>query len=446
MNHELEFRKALTEFLQHAIMVPLLEEEKLTRNGDYNHLCFMTTYRIDDKPHCLLVPTICWQSFLIRLRDVFDSKINKKLIQSTLQKTVCRLSEFPFTEESLLNYAETIFQVIWPHFQLNLTALVPLHNIRVEGLAEIPLANAALFSGHQESILANITDHPRLQDCSEKCFLQIQVSGDSESRLRQVNIEVERSLAVLRFITMWLPRVDEINRVKYNPASSVTMREQGKRHVVYYKPGQSNVRSGFFWESAPRLFFFTRNEIQTAYEFYGLRDINYHFNNSENPISHRIVRALELYDSGVRASSNWQSLYRYVVSINVVIPKSGSKGKNLTRDLTTLIQYGGSYTGSMKVDDKDDPDTITWDEMVTRTAEPFERFYILRDKILHGNLPLEELSDEDTEGARVLAHNAIRLMAFLARHFNWQTEKEMDRWFRSPQFPPDTQNDSESDS
>lgn len=133
------------------------------------------------------------------------------------------------------------------------------------------------------------------------------------------------------------------------------------------------------------------------------------------------------------ALTNWQALYRYVVSINVVLPHSGSKRKEILKDLTTLVQYGGNYVGTMRreIEGIDDPETITWDELVERTTEPFGKSYTNRG-ILHGNLPLEDLSDDETHEIRILAHNAIRLMAVLQRKFNWKNDKEAIAWFKNP--------------
>jgi hypothetical protein len=85
-------------------------------------------------------------------------------------------------------------------------------------------------------------------------------------------------------------------------------------------------------------------------------------------------------------------------------------------------------------DDLTSPDEITWDSMVEQAARPFENFYTLRGKILHGNLPLEDLSDKDTEEVRTLAHNVITLMASLAKEFSWQNDKEADEWFKNPVY------------
>jgi len=181
-----------------------------------------------------------------------------------------------------------------------------------------------------------------------------------------------------------------------------------------------------------------------------LNAINYHFANSDNPVSVRIIRALELYDSGVTALSNWQSIYRYVASINVALPALGSKskGKELVEQLKTLFQYGGKFVGAMKKADGTEYSSDgepTWEEMVEQTAEPFVKFYALRGIILHGNIPSQVISTDDAEECRILAHNGIRLMALLAQEFNWQSDREAKKWFEKPVYPPSLNQETDED-
>ena len=118
-------------------------------------------------------------------------------------------------------------------------------------------------------------------------------------------------------------------------------------------------------------------------------------------------------------------------------PTSG-KGDDLKKDLETLIKYGRGYVGTKNEDEnQSEPEIITWNEMVKRTAEPFADFYILRNKILHGNEMSEDaISDDDVEYARKLAHNAVRLIAKLARKLEWKTYNEAKGWFRTHRNKP----------
>jgi hypothetical protein len=133
----------------------------------------------------------------------------------------------------------------------------------------------------------------------ENCYFRFQVTGDDESRLRQVEQETEKALMVLRFVTMWLSKTEGTRRIKYNPATYTSVREQGKRYVVYHKLDEPDGRPGYHSDFSS-FFAFRKNEIDIALNHYGLENLNYHFANVDNPVSRRIVRALELYDSGRR--------------------------------------------------------------------------------------------------------------------------------------------------
>lgn len=441
MDKKEEFSKALFIFLNSAELHLFLKTDKLTDNAQYHNICFMKVYYKENskEPYQLLVPLKSWHDFLIELGRIFDNKINRKLTGRLISEIVCKLEEFPFTESNLKRCAEEIFTQLWKHYELIAEALVPLYNIEFLVDKEIQLANAALCPGTCDSIFSQKVNHPDFSlleaRSDDNCFLRIEVSGDDESRLSQVEAEVKNSLIVLRFVTMFRTNRENAKHFKYNPASVVAMRPRGELLILYHKPDEISERPGYF-KSYPDRFYIDDNSVKIAYESYGLEDLNYHFGNSDNPVSRRIIRALELYDSGINTLGNWQSLYRYVVAINVVIPKSGSGGKEIVPKLTTLIQYRGQYIGSMKRGDSTSPEELSWEELVRNTTEPFKKFYTLRGKILHGNLPIEDVSEDDLEYARTLAHNAIRAMAFLARQFNWQDDKEVETWFKSPDYPP----------
>jgi len=440
MEHKKEFGLALIEFLLTIEMLPLFEAFKQVEAGSYQHFVFMKTFNKDgdDTPYRLLAPTKNWLAFLNEVDTIFASKINRSLLQRTIDEVLSEIKEFPFTEEMVVNYQETIFATLWEHYQLQLEALVALQNITFEEDNEVRLGNCMLCAGHKDSIFAQKANHPDITKIfsikEDSCFLRIQVSGDGESRLRQIDLEVERSLAVLRFVTMWGSKTQGTKRIKYNRALRVDTREKGARYILYHELGNDNQRPSAFTDVITPLFI-QKSDIETA-KMFGLEVINYHFANSENPLSRRIIRALELYDSGVRALNNWQALYRYVASINVVLPTQEQSGTEIKNDLQSLITYGGSYLGTLKKDGITAITRETWAQSVQNTSAPFKNFYSLRSQILHGNLRLGNISDENKDEARELAHNAIRLMASLAQEFNWQSDEEAKKWFETPKFPP----------
>ena len=442
MDRKQTFETALAQYLQQANMFTIYEEHPLTESGKYRNLCFMKTYykEGDKTPHRLLVPTVAWLTFLQQIQLVFDSKINGKLVNRAIDHVICGMSEFPLTNEQLKTYGDEIFQVLWRNYESTAEALVPLYNLYTRDRIEIPLARTMFNSGDEESILAKRAKHEdiphTLSEIADHSFLKIQVSGDNESKLAQVEFEAEQALKVLRFITIWQTTTVGTTRIRFNSASYVTIREAGMRRIIYHNPDRLDLRPGLFGDREKSMNL-SNKDLDNARKYYGLDDINYHFGEASNPISERVIKSLELYDSGTRALTDWQALYRYVAAINVALPTSSSSGEDLAKLLETLIKYGGSYVGKMVTDDTADSDIVTWEEIVKGTAEPFKRFYTLRGKILHGNeLREDDISDADVEGARVLAHNAVRLLAKLAREFKWQTYKEAKKWFSLPSHPP----------
>jgi hypothetical protein len=449
MHQKIQFKKVLIEYLRQADMFPISEdiEGELTQTGEYRYLCFIKTYYKEDDgtetPHNLLVPISAWLEFLKQIDRIFESKINGKLANRVIDQVVYELNTFPFPfdNDTLEECSNAVFEILLQHFELQVEALVPLYNIRSFDVLEIPLANTVLHSGHSSSLLANKISHPDIgQDLSslrENCFLCVQATGDDESRLAQVEYESEQALKVLRFVTMWQYITKGNKQIRVNRATSVTTRQMNRRYTLYHKRNAPADRPA--WHSdCPEPLILRKQSVDLARQHFGLDDLNYHYQNIDNPNSERVHRALELYDSGTRALTKWQALYRYVVSINVALPTSSSSRNELAKHLKILIKYGGNYVGTIKKDGSlSDPDTATWDELAKMAAEPFSQFYILRDKILHGNLMSDnEFSDEDLENARSLAHNAVRLSARVARELQWQTYREAKNWFKSPSYSP----------
>ena len=73
-------------------------------------------------------------------------------------------------------------------FEKRYDAIVTIYHIRCIDGVEIPLASAKLYS----------------EDAQDRhSSLKFQVTGDDDSRLEQVDCEVERALQVLRFICPW---------------------------------------------------------------------------------------------------------------------------------------------------------------------------------------------------------------------------------------------------
>ena len=206
--------------------------------------------------------------------------------------------------------------------------------------------------------------------------------------------------------------------------------------MIFYEPTERR------WTSAPASIMppltMPEKRIDDAKEFFGLDNLNCHFDltNADNPISNRVIRALTMYDSGTRAFTDWEALYRYVVSIEIAISTKRNEGrKKLTAKLNSLILYGGHVGVGMKREESlANPEHTAYGRRVELTVMPFEKYYELRNDILHGNeIVNERLSDTDVDEARELAHNTVRLMAEFSRKYEWKDITQLRDWFETGQ-------------
>lgn len=434
---EQEFHAALRRYL--ISLKPVPPDKPL--NGDESggsQIRFITTS--DGRNLQLATGAKDWFDFLVHVETIFDARIGRAVISWAIDRELERVEErdFPFNEHTIEVICRSVYNQVIPHYQHVGVALVPLHNLIFRDQDDVQLANSVLVAEKPTSELANQLNRlgDRIPDPRNSPFLRIPVSGDQESQRRQAIVEASKSLAALRFVTMWSTKSMGHREIMVNSAADVDFREKGKQRFIYYDPDRLE-KDPTLTEAIANQHFLNAKRVGIAKDFYGLDDINYHYGQEGRPISRRIVTALDLYDSGVLASSNWQAVYRYVASTNVVMPTSSSGANDLTEQLTTLIEFGGSYVGTMIRDGTESPPKEEdWDELVRRTAEPFAQFYRIRNDVLHGNEKRHEISDRDVQYVRTLAHNAIRLMASLAIEFKWSSYKEAKEWFRNPTRPP----------
>lgn len=436
------FQQALLSYFRKTEMHSIRKATELTNRGEYQNLCFMTTFKKENKSYRLLVPMDAWHELLREVDKIFASKINQKLVQRAINHIICGLREFPFRDETLNQFCEDIYSILSNHSELQFEAIIPLYNIFCTDQLELSLANTTLHSGHSASLLAKKVSHPDLldyedhSDISNNSFLCIRVTGDEGSRLSQVELESEQALKVLRFITFWQFTTTGNKPKKFNPANVVSIRKTDARKIFYHQPNEPDKMPLWHADIKPPLYF-NKKDIADADKHFGLNDINYHCNNvaNSNSFSNRVLRALDLYDSGTRALTTWQALYRYVACINVALPTSGSKGDEIKKHLKTLIKNGGNYIGTLKKDaalPTVDVEILDWDSIVRTAADPFSKFYKLRSQILHGNSMTDDdmsMIDGDIEYVRQLAHNTVRLIAKVSRKCNWKNDKEAKNWF-----------------
>ena len=191
--------------------------------------------------------------------------------------------------------------------------------------------------------------------------------------------------------------------------------------------------------------------LNDAQEFYGLDDINYHFQNFDcNSVSKRICRALSFYDAASKTPDIQFAFSNFIISIDILLPPQNVPATVLTGHLKSLIGHAKYYVGKMNLNEElDDPKSTSWPERVDLTTVDFKDFYTTRGQILHGNKEERyktKISKLQVKKARQIAHNAIRAYAYLARGFQWENDKEAKNWFKSPCKPPKEITDSASKS
>lgn len=437
-----KFSKETSQYFHAMEMVPLWDLQAHLDHGEYQLVLMQSFTRATDKrSYYLLVHSDAWDTFMHAIGDIFDQRINQRFMQSTLAYVLRELIEWPLPQPTELEYTKSLFELVWENYQSRYTVLVPLVNITPIDKVQhrhIKLANTELHFGSTQSVLATRLAHPQFEAQAKRVgtqssFIMLEAYGDTESIFRQVRVEVRKALSVLRFATIWSTRYEGTERVRINPASEVRIWSNAESDVVYFKEINDVVGSGFLSRTNLDILNFSCQSLENA-KFLGLDDINYHFEHITNPVSSRIIRALDFYDEGTLAISNWQAVYRYAVCVNIALVKKKSKNAAIAKLLETLIKHGG-YIGKPNKNELDGENlnSISWDSFVERTASPFAEFYKVRGEILHGNL-LREPSNDEVEGARELAHNCLRLIAKFARILNWQSDKQADIWFKNPTY------------
>jgi len=386
-----------------------------------------------------------WRRFLCDVDRIFEQRVLQLSVSMAVSSYLRRLAKAPRESincsGTIPSNIEMLFSKFDQHYEFQGEAIVPVYVIRfadnqfdANQHLKVQLANAILHAGHSSSLLAQAVNADGMYsdsvlDVHECAFLRIPVVGDPHSRIIQAQFETENALKVLRFVTEWQYRIEDSERRWVNPAHQVTTWDANQQVILVHVPGVDGVESGQL-ANQPWHFIWERS-LENAREYMGLDDINFHFAQSGNWLSERVVRALSIYDEGTRAYTKWEALYHYVVSINVAIPTAASKKAILKRDLITLLRHGERYVTS--VHGKVLADSVlsfTESESDTVIGDAFEQYYQLRSDILHGNeFDAARVNYEVAKQARELAHNCVRILARLAREHQWTTYREAKKWF-----------------
>jgi len=444
-----ELKSAIKEYLRQTEMHPISDAWELAQTGDYVFVFGMSSFSMQDdsESYYFLVPEAAERKFIYGVDSLFDSQVGPATVRSSLQTAINVINDdtvfvFPFeTDEQEQQYHDKIYELLNFHYERRYDAIVPIYQLECSTGVEFPLANAVLYSGSERSQLAIIAnnddnwfrddDRQRIKHCS---YLKFRVTGDGASRLEQVEYEAERALQVLRFIYPWFGKDGK----SYNPAHGVSMWKHSDRVIVYDRTSVTGNSTPWYAE-IPNGVLGTRRIsaefLSDAKEFFGLDDINYHFQNRDrNLVSRRFCRAFEFYDIASKASDTDVALTNFIISVDILLPSGNAK--ELTKYLISLIENGDLYEGKMELNEQlTDPDKTRWPDRVRLTLSDYKAFYIIRDKVVHGNTMNGIVSDVQVKKSRQIAKNAIRAYARLSRAFNWQSDKEAKNWFKNPRKP-----------
>ena len=444
-----KLESAIKEYLSQAEMHQMSDSWELAHTGDYVLVFGLSPFYTQDDPesYCFLAPEEAEQKLIDKVELLFDSQVRAATVRNSLQRAITLTGQdadfiFPFeTDEQEQQYHDQIYELLESHYENRYDALIPMYQLECAYGVEFPLANAVLHSGGSRSKLATIanyddnhfkdTDRQQIELCS---YLKFPVTGDSASRLEQVERETERALQVLRFIYPWFEKDGQ----SYNAAHGVSTWKHSWRVIVYDRT--TATRSWSPWNSAkPNGIHGTQRVsaelLNDAKKYFYLDSINYHFQNHDlNLVSRRFCRAFKYYDIASQTSDADVALANFIICVDILLPSGNAK--ELTKHLISLIEKGGLYEGIMTLNEQlSDPDETGWPERVKLTVSDYKVFYLIRNKVVHGNSMSGSVSDIQLKKSRQIAKNAIRAYAKLSRAFNWQSDKEAKNWFRQPRKP-----------
>ena len=449
LNRKHELETAIKEYLGQAEMHPMSDAWEKAHTGDYVLVFGLSSFSNQDysEAYCFVTPKEAERKLMDKVDSLYESRIRAATVRNSRQRAITLLGQntefiFPFETDDLeQQYLDKIYDLLNSHFDSRYEAIVPMYQLECADDVEFPLANAVLYSGGTRSRLAAIancacnhfrdTDREQIELCT---YLKFPVTGDNHSRLEQVKYEAEHALQVLRFIYPWFEQDGKSN----HPAQGVSTWKHSWQVIVYDRTPETRI--GSLWNAAkPNGIHGTlricAELLNDAKKYYYLDCINYHFQNHDlNLVSRRFCRAFKYYDVASQTSDADVALANFVVCVDILLPSG--KAYELTNFLISLIEKGNVYVPKITLDEQlSDADKTELRERVSLTVSDYKAFYIIRDKVVHGNTMNDNVSDMQVKKARQIANNAIRAYAKLSRAFNWQSDKQAKDWFNEASKP-----------
>lgn len=305
------------------------------------------------------------------------------------------------------------------------TAYAPIMNVKLANhVPSLKLAKSILFQGKSISELAKHLQNLHQTDIPQDiAFLKIDVMGDDESIENQVKVETEDALRVLRFVCWSGTSIKGNQRISYDLGRGVSYYQPNTSRPYFYVSNDIPYNRDF--THLPRQLEIT-TEMFELFQMLGLTDINYHFANRGNPISDKIILALEWYDSGLQAIRPRDALYSFIFCINGILSwgkKAISKDIELQRRYQKLLEVNQHSFFS--------DGTLSSDDATNRLKDLYAN---QRGFIAHGysSNPKFPITTTNLKEAGLLARNAILLMMLTIKdHPEWVTLENIETWMKS---------------
>lgn len=370
-----------------------------------------------------------WDQFCQKIYELSQSRIGSKQCDMTLMRCVDEIGVFPFTVDQKESIVKRFTEYISDLATSKRFAVIPLYNLvyRLDPKIEkVELGETFLYPPKRFSNITTISEYTK-DKLLKLPALGLWVYGDNDYVEKQIQSTVEDAFRILRFVTIW-KITDDFNRTD---AEHISMwRGINARNILILNESKTE-GSESFRRTPP--FALMPEDWTWAVENVGIEAINFHQRNQHNnPISKRIMFALEMYDEALLSDEFIFRAYRFVVSIEWAIPLNTEKKTTFDETVRNIINYKQFYflsAGIQKHTDYLEP--ITWENVIKPIFNRIRMFYEQRSVIVHGNIfnITSRLSTEDVNVLQELACNILSMMSKLAFERGWKSQKEVEDWY-----------------
>jgi hypothetical protein len=286
-------------------------------SGHYHVLNMARTYVENEKSYFIAIDSHLWRDIVIKISEVYDYKIGIDTLSSAILSQLDNYKEFPLKDyvaiiEATIRDIEEVSKTIT-------TAFLPLVALNMDGVKTLPLANSILKSIASSDYLNHRSKYFHQQNEQFlETILELEIYGDYESSRLQVEVELNNSLMLLRYLYPWNVEFGHTGLNYYTSASSVNIRpdylESAQPFTQIFVHNKHKGTYGEFTFMSTYVCEINNRIVSDFYKVYNLDDFNYHFKQTrKNEVSQRIIRAMHWYDRGVQSLENWEALTNYVL-------------------------------------------------------------------------------------------------------------------------------------